>query len=792
MPAQTYPLPVGNLRLTVAGVDWTNYLLAGSLRIQKITGSQVDTCNFSIKSPEYYRAPTSFAYKSQLFLDAPQVGQTVIVELRQTQTASYRRIFGGQVQRVSEERVAYKTVAWAVTCSDWTGFLSRTTVTALYSGTASDVIRQVLRTAAPFITASGVQNTQIPVGTETGKAITFERQYPADIIDQIAKTIGYEWYVDEYKNLLFYDPALTTRISPNTLTDTSNNFSQLSIQPQLDQVRNRIYVTGGTAISDWIQETWTADGLRRNFPLRHSPIYAQLTVSGNTPFMTINGIAQYVGLEGQPEEVFPFIFSQSPNANVNTSSHRDTVADLAHIVFTYRTPFPVNIMREDIESQRVVSLLEGTDYDTIVGADSPLFWWKMDARFRTAQDDAGLAASVLPAGASKMLVSGYVEAQVVTSLAARPDAAMRFNEQGFLYSQSGVQLPRQAYTIEAWVAPDSYNPPEGLYAGIAGGIKFNAAAGQAAGGAALAMTPSGCYALLHAGAVPSQWILSSASPTGGLMMDHVVGVWTGTGGTARLYVNSQLVGLTNSAVTAPIEIKGSGLQIGTINYEDFFFTRRFGGLIDEVAIYNYALSEQQIQTHYASGTLAGVREYVVNETDIGSLKQARDVADFQLRRWSNVITRIQFVSRQHNWQIGDTVPVSFTESGIGRSFSGNALIQQVDITTLGNSQMEYRVTCEASRFNMLDFQRQLMRPPKIVRGEATLLQLIRNREDKVLLVDWGVKPTAFWPLVDPAGDSLQGHIGACTSFFVTDEVTPGGGGGGTVNYGVIGFSEMMV
>lgn len=109
---------------------------------------------------------------------------------------------------------------------------------------------------------------------------------------------------------------------------------------------------------------------------------------------------------------------------------------------------------------------------------------------------------------------------------------------------------------------------------------------------------------------------------------HVVGVWDGANGAAHLYVNgadvadttgvSPGVGLLSTATTNTA-LPGSALvSIGArtstqaTNYYDF----QFKGTIDDVAIYNFALSSNQVAAHYDAGTVVIVTPGVLSITNL--------------------------------------------------------------------------------------------------------------------------------------------------------------------------------
>jgi hypothetical protein len=89
---------------------------------------------------------------------------------------------------------------------------------------------------------------------------------------------------------------------------------------------------------------------------------------------------------------------------------------------------------------------------------------------------------------------------------------------------------------------------------------------------------------------------------------HVVGVCDEPNGFVRLYVNG--VSNANTTISGGVQMGTSPISIGS-RQPDFrsTYTQNFAGSIDEVAIYNYALSAGQIQNHYLAGTNPVVRLY---------------------------------------------------------------------------------------------------------------------------------------------------------------------------------------
>lgn len=70
---------------------------------------------------------------------------------------------------------------------------------------------------------------------------------PTALINQLAKTWEYVWYIDYERDIHFVDKENDP--APFEITDTSNNFTDLSIEADVSNVGNRVIVRGGEKIS---------------------------------------------------------------------------------------------------------------------------------------------------------------------------------------------------------------------------------------------------------------------------------------------------------------------------------------------------------------------------------------------------------------------------------------------------------------------------------------------------------------------------------------------------------------
>src|SRR5919204_489335 len=85
---------------------------------------------------------------------------------------------------------------------------------------------------------------------------------------------------------------------------------------------------------------------------------------------------------------------------------------------------------------------------------------------------------------------------------------------------------------------------------------------------------------------------------------HLVGTYDGS--TQRLYVNRALV--ASQAPTGNVDTVGGDFRIGTTRATEFF-----NGTIDDVAVYNKALTPAQVEAHYEAGAQAITEKVLVED-----------------------------------------------------------------------------------------------------------------------------------------------------------------------------------
>src|SRR6266540_3052421 len=230
-------------------------------------------------------------------------------------------------------------------------------------------------------------------------------------------------------------------------------------------------------------------------------------------------------------------------------------------------------------------------YGATVLADGPVAYWRLGETSGTAYKDSTGHTSDATLNSQANATQGLLGAIVNDG-----DKALRWNS-----ASPYLRVPHNAVlnlgnvlSVEAWVKPSDLNARRTIYsnrlANAAGGFSLDVGPADGTQPGSVTVATPGWYNVITANNVvgTDRWY-------------HVVYVRSGVAvGQQKVYVNGVEVGL---AVDSPIafadntddKLIGAGTNIGL----------QFVGDMDEVAVYNRALTPSQVQAHYTAGTSAG-------------------------------------------------------------------------------------------------------------------------------------------------------------------------------------------
>lgn len=325
------------MTLTIAGVDRSSQVLWQTLERTAVLTSQVDTLQFTLRLTD--------AQLSSI----PKPTQEVILDIAGT------REFGGIIVNaprafLGDSRTGEIEVQ--VTAQDYQTLLNRRLATRTYQNQSAGFIVTDL---AGIVGGFNVSNVQ------AGPTVADWRvnyQPVGDAIEDLAKTVGYEWWIDYYKNIYFQQP--TNPSAPWNLIEDSSSpylasapYANLTYIDDVSQIRNLVYVKGATAQSNIVQQRETGDGITRIFGLT----LGQKIVKGSLT-MTVGGVAQAVGEKNQVDPNLVAWLVDYENRVVEATSGTPTPGSGTSIVFQYRYESTILINARDNESINVYGIWE--------------------------------------------------------------------------------------------------------------------------------------------------------------------------------------------------------------------------------------------------------------------------------------------------------------------------------------------------------------------------------------------------------------------------------------------------
>lgn len=253
------------IAITIQGVDRTSSVQWASLKIENILTKQVDRCTFKV-----------WNYGDRTF--RPRVGREVII------TDAGTRVFGGVITKVSGEVIEYPKVEYTIECSDYTRILDQHLVAETYENmTINAIIADLIANWIP----TGFTGTQVDCTTVID-FIQFNYEPVSDVLKQLAEIVGFDWYVDYFRDIYFKSPSATP--ASISITDSGGVYDHNSLVIRYDssQIRNSIIVRGGEYKGSEFTASIKSDGKRITYELPYR--FEDFKVR-------VNGVRQAVGID---------------------------------------------------------------------------------------------------------------------------------------------------------------------------------------------------------------------------------------------------------------------------------------------------------------------------------------------------------------------------------------------------------------------------------------------------------------------------------------------------------------
>jgi hypothetical protein len=286
-----------NLTLTVtppggSPIDYSNKLAwsggSGDMTITQNFGRQGDTANFSLIDQNAGTPSFVIPVFSQVKLVDNTAGTTLFAGVVTDPTLTV----DGPIKN-----------EWKLQCTDYTFYADNSIVQGTFIGqTVDQIVVSLTQQANCGITAATIANGGfVAPGPQLGSFVSNYTTLSGawrSLAKLAGQTTPYGWYVDENRNLHFFD-ATTAQSSGVTFTTTLTNsgstteghfsFENFGYEWDGQSVRNRVLVQGATqtikygTTSNPPTNTWLSNGTQNTWPL-------QFTVTG-APVLKINGVS---------------------------------------------------------------------------------------------------------------------------------------------------------------------------------------------------------------------------------------------------------------------------------------------------------------------------------------------------------------------------------------------------------------------------------------------------------------------------------------------------------------------
>lgn len=315
--------------LIIAGVNRQSDYERGTLSIERVLTYQVDSASFVVRGHQ------------------PQEGEEVIIE-----DDNLGRMFAGVIVFVE----LFKTwnnhtgTAWQVRCVDYTEKLDSKLVVETYKNMTADAIfRDIVEKYCPEFTVNGVR-TGAPVVEDTGDAFNYKK--PSECFKWLCDYVGWHWQPDYHKDLQFFSTEDLAAAAPMELLP-GGRFRNLKRSIDTQGLRNRIYIRGGTMLSDPVTYKYVADGQQRAWILPYKPHELKVSVGESEPITP--------GVENMASESANQWMQNFQEKLARLSSSQPNIPLGTTVAFTFRFDMDVITMVESLESQEAVVSIQGGD-----------------------------------------------------------------------------------------------------------------------------------------------------------------------------------------------------------------------------------------------------------------------------------------------------------------------------------------------------------------------------------------------------------------------------------------------
>ncbi|MBU1110778.1 hypothetical protein KKB83_04120 [Patescibacteria group bacterium] len=322
--------------ITIGGIDRTADIINQSIVIEDIINEKANTCSFSIID----RSGNGI----------PETDDEVIIT-----DGYYGVVFGGYVTSISLKKMGVGTVMANINCVDYTRILDRYLVHKSYENmTDKEIIEDIVST---YCVGLGITTTNVEEGV-TIDQISFNYLQISQVLKNICKLTNRNWYIDYDKDIHYF--AENAYSSPFDIDSSCAKYKNLNISKNSTQLKNRVYVRGGTKLSDLTDYITVGDGETTKFNLPDKPHDVTVYVDTGTGYEE-----KTLGIKNIDTSGFDWYLNYQEKYIEQDSGGSVLTAD--HVLkVNYKYDIPILVAVEDTESIMANGVQEFAIFDTSI------------------------------------------------------------------------------------------------------------------------------------------------------------------------------------------------------------------------------------------------------------------------------------------------------------------------------------------------------------------------------------------------------------------------------------------
>ena len=313
-----------------------------------------------------------------------------------------RIMFAGIVTKsvLSKRSADHRVPVYDVECDDYTALLDGKLVVETYKNTPADVIfKDIVTKYITGFTVDGVMSGA-PSIENTGTDLAYVR--PSEAFKYLCDYVGWQWEPTYTKDLRFFKAEDLYTPAPMDLVP-GGRFTLGKHTVDINGLRNRVYVIGGSMLSDLQEIAWLADGVGRVWVIPFGPHDLSFFI----------GLTSYsVGIENLHDEAdYDFMMSFSEKY-IRCSEQTPTPYSGAQLRLIARQDIPVVTVFEDLGSQAALRAIQGGDgvYEHVITDNSLV---TVQAAEAIGDADLKLHANPTVSGDFTTEVPGWYPGQIV-------------------------------------------------------------------------------------------------------------------------------------------------------------------------------------------------------------------------------------------------------------------------------------------------------------------------------------------------------------------------------------------